>query len=198
MRQIPFEHPKLYDPVSQETRWISGAAFLARTPALQRSGRLQPRIFMYGRTSICHGACAAPANVCITCLALRFVHRTYATADEVKPLPGARGHLRQPLPPCAICWSSSRYYRGLSMALGEWMLPGLFPVGDVASQRRCGSSRNYRYFIATRCSPGAGFEPVSPAGATKIRRDGAFHPFKGVSERPESGPLVSVLLRTHR
>ena len=30
LRQFPFEHPKMYDPVSLETDWCSGAAFAVR------------------------------------------------------------------------------------------------------------------------------------------------------------------------
>ena len=34
MRQIPFEHPKAYDPVTLDTEWVSGAAVLFRASAL--------------------------------------------------------------------------------------------------------------------------------------------------------------------
>ena len=35
MRQIPYEHPKDYDPVTLDTEWCSGAAVLLRTVALR-------------------------------------------------------------------------------------------------------------------------------------------------------------------
>lgn len=46
-RQSPFEHPKKYDPVSLETAWFSGAAFLVRTDAFKRVGGFEERLFMY-------------------------------------------------------------------------------------------------------------------------------------------------------
>lgn len=47
-RQTPYEHPKHYDPVTQETSWCSSACALFRTSALQQVGGYEPRIFMYG------------------------------------------------------------------------------------------------------------------------------------------------------
>jgi len=46
-RQVPFEHPKLYNPVSLETNWVSGAAFLCRRSVYEQVGGFDPRIFLY-------------------------------------------------------------------------------------------------------------------------------------------------------
>ena len=48
LRQIPYEHPKIYDPVSLDTPWASGAALLLRRKAFDAVGGFEPRIFMYG------------------------------------------------------------------------------------------------------------------------------------------------------
>src|SRR5258705_5471285 len=48
LRQIPYEHPKTYDPVSLDTPWASGAAVLLRRKAFEAIGGFEPRIFMYG------------------------------------------------------------------------------------------------------------------------------------------------------
>src|SRR5258706_762444 len=48
LRQIPYEHPKIYDPVSLDTPWASAAALLLRRKAFVHFRGLQPRIFMYG------------------------------------------------------------------------------------------------------------------------------------------------------
>ena len=48
MRQIPYEHPKAYDPVTLDTPWVSGAAMLLRRSAFEDVGGFDPRIFMYG------------------------------------------------------------------------------------------------------------------------------------------------------
>ena len=48
IRQTPYEHPKAYDPVTQHTRWISGAACIYRRDAITEVAGFEPRIFMYG------------------------------------------------------------------------------------------------------------------------------------------------------
>ncbi|WP_369792824.1 glycosyltransferase family 2 protein [Thiomonas sp. FB-Cd] len=48
LRQLPFEHPKHYDPVTLETNWQSHACVLMRRDAYLRVGGYEPKIFMYG------------------------------------------------------------------------------------------------------------------------------------------------------
>ena len=48
MRQIPYEHPKAYDPVTLDTPWVSGAATLFRREAFEAVGGFDDAIFMYG------------------------------------------------------------------------------------------------------------------------------------------------------
>ncbi len=46
-RQVPYEHPKQYDPVSMEPPWCSGAALLVRRAAWEAVGGFDRRIFLY-------------------------------------------------------------------------------------------------------------------------------------------------------
>ena len=48
LRQLPYEHPKAYDPATLDTSWVSGAATLFRRSAFDAVGGFEPRIFMYG------------------------------------------------------------------------------------------------------------------------------------------------------
>jgi hypothetical protein len=48
MRQIPYEHPKAYDPVTLDVPWVSGAATLFRRAAFDAVGGFDDAIFMYG------------------------------------------------------------------------------------------------------------------------------------------------------
>ena len=36
LRQFPYEHPKMYDPVSMETEWCSGAAFAVKRDVFKK------------------------------------------------------------------------------------------------------------------------------------------------------------------
>ena len=46
LRQFPYEHPKLYDPITMEGLWCSGAAFAVRRKIYQEVGGFDERIFM--------------------------------------------------------------------------------------------------------------------------------------------------------
>ena len=48
MRQFPYEHPKIYSPVTLETSWASGACFLLRRDVFEVTGGFDESIFMYG------------------------------------------------------------------------------------------------------------------------------------------------------
>lgn len=47
LRQLPYEHPKLYNPVTQETSWSSGAAFAIKRDIFESLNGFDPNIFMY-------------------------------------------------------------------------------------------------------------------------------------------------------
>lgn len=197
MRQIPYEHPKLYDPVSQTTEWVSGAAVLARTGALRQVGGFDSRIFMYGEDVDLSWRLRCAGYRLLYVPRAAVVHRTYGAADEVKPLQALEG-IYVNLCLRARFSGHRQIFQGLSMAFAEWLLPQSFPG------RRRGIAkavwkflRNYRYFIATRCGA-RGFEPRFAGWGYEIRRDGAFHVFKAANERVGALPLVSVLIRTHR
>lgn len=46
--QIPFEHPKYYDPVTLETSWNAHSCALMRRSAYVKTGGYDPKLFMYG------------------------------------------------------------------------------------------------------------------------------------------------------
>lgn len=196
MRQIPFEHPKYYDPVTLETEWVSGAAVMVRTALMREVGGFESRIFMYGED--------VDLSWRLRCAGYRLhyvaqaavVHRTYAEPEAVKPLQALEG-IYVNLCLRARFAGHRQIAQGLSMAFAEWMLPESFPGRRRGIARAVWKFiRNYRHFIATRAGA-PGFEPRFAGWGYEIRRDGAFHAFKPASERAAE-PLVSVLIRTHR
>lgn len=46
-RQLPYEHPKIYDPVTGITSWMSGAAFAVRREIFEKLQGFDKNIFMY-------------------------------------------------------------------------------------------------------------------------------------------------------
>lgn len=192
-RQIPYEHPKDYDPVTLDTIWCSGAAVLLRTQALRQVQGFEPRFFMY-----CEDVDLAWR---LQCEGWRtrylpraaVVHRTYSQAGEIKPLAVTQG-----------CYANlcirTRYagrnevQQGVRQLLQELRGPQAF------EGRRAGLLKalakfiwNYRYFRRTRrASPS--FTPCIAGWDYEMRRTGVFHPFRSASEWGSRRPVVAVIV----
>lgn len=197
MRQIPYEHPKAYDPVTLDVEWVSGAAVLLRTKALKGVGGFEPRIFMYGED--------VELSWRLRCAGWRLrylaraavVHRTYSKADEVKPLQALEG-IYANLALRARYSGHRKIASGLMMTVGEMVIPQPFPGRRAGITRATAKFlKNYRYFWNTHQSA-PGFEPRFEGWGFELRREGAFHVFKSLNERNPQPPLVSVLIRTHK
>lgn len=193
LRQVPYEHPKDYDPVTLDTEWCSGAAVLLRTAALQAVGGFEPRIFMY-----CEDVDLSWRLRCAG-WRLRYlprcavVHRTYSEPGEVKPLMVV-GSVYANLCLRARYAGHREIARGLTQALGALLGPQAFRMGIVRAIGRF--ARNYRHFRRTR-QAAPGFEPRFSGWDYEVRREGAFHPFRELAIQPAPKPLVSILVRTH-
>lgn len=198
LRQIPFEHPKIYDPSSLEVPWVSGAACLFRRSALTAVGGFDEQIFMYAEDVDLSWRLRAQGGKLRYVPAAAVWHDTYTEAGAVKPLQAIEGTLTN------LClrarfgrWSD--VLTGLSMVLGEVLVPPSFPGRRRAMlgvllralwkiPRFRYSGRSYRRH----------FQPSFPGWNFAIHRDGAFYPFKRRAEWPTPLPLVSILVRTHK
>lgn len=86
LRQVPYEHPKYYDPVTLETNWSSHACILIRRSAYLAVGGYDHKIFMYSEDvelsyrlrSYGYRLKYLPAAV--------VNHFTYENAGQIKPL----------------------------------------------------------------------------------------------------------------
>ena len=85
MRQIPFEHPKLYDPVTEETSWMSGAAFAVRRSIFETIGGFDPQIFMYAEDVDISWRIRAQGYTLKYCPKVMIRHYSYQKENEVKP-----------------------------------------------------------------------------------------------------------------
>ena len=197
LRQIPYEHPKAYDPVTLEVPWVSGAATLFRRSTWDAVGGFDPALFMYGEDVDLSWRLRAEGFRLRYLPKLAVVHRTYAVAGEVKPLQVLGGVLTN------LCLRARfggvlRTMQGLSMLAGEVLAPQEFPGrrrGLIKAFVRF--LRQWPHFAMTRVRPTASFRPIFSGWGYEVRRDGAFVAFRSKRENPRRDPpLVSILIRT--
>jgi len=197
LRQIPYEHPKAYDPVTLDVPWVSGAATLFRRSTFDAVGGFDPALFMYGEDVDLSWRLRARGFRLRYAPKLAVVHRTYAVAAEVKPMQVLGGVLTN------LCLRARyggfmRTLQGLSMLAAEMFAPQEFP-----GRRRGLVKALFRFlvlwphFAVTRVHPTARFSPMFSGWGYEVRRDGAFVSFRSWREDPRRDPpLVSVLIRT--
>ena len=197
LRQIPYEHPKAYDPVTLETPWASGAALLIRRTAFEAVGGFDPRIFMYGEDVDLSWRLRAAGWRVLYQPRLAVVHETYREAGEVKPLQ-VFGGVATNLCLRARYGGFFRTLQGLAMLAGEITAPRSF-AGRRRGLVRAGFQFLLRWpaFARTRVRPTASFHPQFAGWGYETRRDGAFHRFASRREAPQlPRPRVSILIRT--
>jgi GT2 family glycosyltransferase len=197
LRQIPYEHPKAYDPVTLEVPWVSGAATLFRRAAFDAVGGFDPAIFMYGEDVDLSWRLRARGFQLRYLPRFAVVHRTYVVAAEVKPLQVAGG-VQTNLCLRARFGGPLRTLQGITMVFAELLGPQDFPG------RRARLLAAFLRFLARwprlalyRIRPTNGFRPLFSGWGYELRRDGAFVPFRSRREEPrQDTPLVSILIRT--
>ena len=197
MRQIPYEHPKAYDPVTGETAWTSGAATLYRRAAFESVGGFDPGIFLYGEDVDLSWRLRARGGRLRYVPRAALVHRAYATKGEVKPQQ-AYGAVFAGLALRARYGGFMSLMQGFAMLATEILAPETFPGrrwGMVATGARF--LRSLPRFLGTRVRATPGFHPHFAGWSYEERRDGAFHEMRSHRDRPAGEfPLVSILIRT--
>ncbi|MBJ9674690.1 glycosyltransferase family 2 protein [Burkholderia gladioli] len=199
LRQVPYEHPKLYDPVTLRTDWVAGAAVVFRRVAFAQVGGFEPRIFMYGEDVDLSWRLRAEGWMLRYVPRAVAVHHTYAKPGEVKPLQITQGVLAS-LQLRTRFGSWVDVLRGLACWLAEFARPARFAH---ARRRHLGVLFRYMETAAYFRRSGAryrarGFRPEFRFWGYGERRDGAF--VAAATERidEDAAPLVSIIVRTHR
>ena len=197
MRQIPYEHPKAYDPVTGETSWTSGAATLYRRAAFEAAEGFDPGIFLYGEDVDLSWRLRARGGRLRYVPRAALVHRAYATKGEVKPQQ-AYGAVFAGLALRARYGGFMAVMQGFAMLAAEILAPESFPGrrwGMAATGARC--LRSLPRFLGTRVRATAGFHPHFAGWSYEERRDGAFYEMHSRRGRAAGDfPLVSILIRT--
>lgn len=192
-RQTPYEHPKVYDPVTMEPSWCSCAGLLIRRDAFERAGGFEPRIFMYCDDVDLSWRLREFGYRIKYVPAATFVHNTYAHAGEIKPVQFVYGRL------------GSLYMRA---RFGRWsdVLKGLalYAVELCGSPAFPGQRRRMLAALGLFCRNLLYYRRTGPRRRGQYRflgwdfsvaRGGAFHEVVPADDIPEP-PKVSILIRT--
>jgi GT2 family glycosyltransferase len=197
MRQIPYEHPKAYDPASLDTPWVSGAATLLRRSAFEAVDGFDEAIFMYGEDVDLSWRLRAAGWRLTYQPRCAVVHRAYREAGEVKPLQ-VFGGVRTNLGLRMRYGGPARIAQGFAMLAGEIVAPNAFPGRRrglaLAGLRALAAAPR---FLLSRVRATKDFQPQFSGWGYEARRDGAFHEFRSRRGRDgEPRPKVSILIRT--
>lgn len=197
MRQVPYEHPKAYDPATLDSPWASGAATLFRREAWDAAGGFDDALFMYGEDVDLSWRLRAAGWRLTYQPRCAVVHRTYREAGEVKPLQ-VFGGVQTNLCLRMRYGGPARVAQGFTMLAAEIASPRSFP-GRRRGLALAGLKALARapHFLLSRVRPTPAFRPQFAGWGYETRRDGAFHAFASRRERPgDPRPKVSILIRT--
>lgn len=193
LRQFPYEHPKLYDAITLEGLWCSGAAFAIKRDIFQKLNGFDDKIFMYSEDvdlswrlrSFGYKIQYVPKSV--------IMHYSYEQAGVVKPnqhvfgvinnlmLRYRFGNVGDILKGHAMFWSlmgiPSAFPHSKRMLLKEYL-------------KHFGKIYHFRYSKCT--GHDKNFAPVFAGWDYSGIRDGGYYK----NEFPEEMPKVSIIVRT--
>lgn len=84
-RQFPYEHPKMYDILTGETTWSSGAAFAVRRYVFEDLHGFDEKIFMYAEDVDLSWRIRTAGYTLKYVPRVKVTHYSYESANEIKP-----------------------------------------------------------------------------------------------------------------
>lgn len=192
LRQMPYEHPKHYHPVTWETSWSSHACVLLRRRALDVVGGYDERIFLYGEDVELSYRLRAQGWALRYCPMATVTHHTYREPDEVKPAQYIGSAV-------ANAYLRFRHGRLGDAAMGVVLLGALLFRSPFPGARRQLGRRIVHDLLPRVPALLAERRRAAVPGLAPFRefnyeltRDGAFVPAATLS----TTPLVSIVTRT--
>jgi GT2 family glycosyltransferase len=195
LRQFPYEHPKMYDILTSETEWVSGAAFAVRRDVFAEAGGFDKRLFMYAEDVDLSFRIRSLGYKLKYTPKAGIMHYAYSEAGEIKPVQYVNSIMNNLL---------LRYRFGTcrDMMAGQKIFYSFIRREGPFKGSRKSLVKAYLKHIP-KIGPFL-FWRFSKANKTKIamvfygldyarHRNGAFYEIKHFDERP----LVSVIVRTH-
>jgi GT2 family glycosyltransferase len=195
LRQIPYEHPKYYDPVTLETHWSSHACILIRRNAYNKVGGYDPYIFMYAEDVELSYRFRSYGYVLKYVPAAVVSHFTYDSAGQVKPLQFSGGTIGNIYIRLRYGSTADRL-AGLSLYLARIILPSPFDgARSLLLKNAFKLLSRLPHFLRGKGDVPAYF-PLRGFDY-EVARDGAFYEVQPCAAT-EATPLVTVITRTYK
>lgn len=193
LRQLPYEHPKYYDPVTQLTNWSSHACILMRREAYHAVGGYEPKIFMYAEDVELSYRLRANGYLLKYCPKASVIHHSYEDIYGTKPVQYKYSVLGNAY--VRVRFGTKGVKRQILMLYLTLLLsPSVFPGSKREIIKNFGKVLwNYSYFsrktlrVDNFVAPFRGFD-------YELSRLGSDYP---LSSNKTSGSLVSIIIRTY-
>ncbi|MEO7760838.1 MAG: glycosyltransferase, partial [Casimicrobiaceae bacterium] len=201
MRQIPYEHPKAYDPATGETGWVDRAAVLLRRVAFDAVSGFEPRIPEPG----------AQVDLSWRLRAKGWTLRYVATAAVQHLLPNHPSAVKADrIDDRALSNLLLRgrfgTWRNIAQGVRMFAFRGARPNASAGSHRSVSNGLLefaclLPYLRRTKVERSASFSPEFRGWDYSAHRDGESHVFRSArwkvaGDAAEALPLVSILIRT--
>jgi GT2 family glycosyltransferase len=194
-RQKPYEHPKFYDILTHETRWVSGACVLLRRAAWTDTGGFDEHFFMYGEDVDLSFRLRNRGGILRYCPDCVVWHHAYGEPGHIKEAQYFGATL-------ANMYLRLRFGGIRDILIGAIMQAGLLvhpaPFAGRLRRQVCNYAalvRNAGYFVHSRQSnEGMGRRPSFRKWDYTPHRAGAFAVAAAI---PDPAPLVSIVVRTY-
>lgn len=197
-RQKPYEHPKMYDILTGETTWASGACFVAKRDVFKLVGGFDKKIFMYAEDV------DLSWNVRLHGYKIKYVpkavvvHYCYKTAGEIKPIQYYNSIINNLN--LRMKYGSTRQ----KLAWYKHFFKVMVRKGPFKGSRKnllksyLKNLKNLHYFASWRNKEGnkeyfSKFEPKFVYFDYEYVRQGDFEP---IETKIKEEPLVSIIVRT--
>lgn len=194
LRQLPYEHPKYYDPVTHLTNWSSHACILMKREAYQAVGGYEPKIFMYAEDVELSYRLRANGYLLKYCPKASVLHHSYEDIYGTKPLQYKYSVLGNAYVRVRFGTKGVKL-QILMLYLKLVLSPSVFPGSKREIIKNFGKVVwNYFYFdkktlrIDNFAAPFRGFD-------YELSRLGSDYP---LSSNETSGSLISIIIRTYQ
>ena len=192
-RQFPYEHPKLYNPVTMETNWASAAACMVRRDYFIEIGMFDEKIFMYAEDVDLSWRFRAHGFKTVYVPKSIVHHYTYESAGEVKPNQFYNSTFNNLM---------LRYKFGSRKDIiqGYLLFYSLLAVKGPSQDHKKIILKNTRksFLLGLKFrkwyqqNKELNFQPIFRGWDYDLIRDGAFY----VNRKPMNLPFVSIIVRT--